>query len=271
VRGDADPTLAAAERGAKRTLWVSVMMAIVLTGALLLAWQAGRANAALADMRADFVSAVTHELKTPIANLRALNETIASERSTMELSREYSQMGVREAVRLSRLVDNLLAYARITDVASAYDFERVEIPAVVERAVREFSAALTHGGFSVDVDLPDGLPAVRADATALSLLLNNLVDNAIRYSPERRQLRISAVATPRTVALTVADKGQGIPADEIPRVTRRFTRGRGSAGGGSGLGLAIVDRIVQDHGGQLRIDSVVGEGTAVTISLPVAE
>ena len=167
-------------------------MAAVLTGALVLAWQAGRANAALAEMRSDFVSAVTHELKTPIANLRALNETIASERSTMEMSREYSQMGIREAVRLSRLVDNLLAYARITDVASAYDFEPVDIPAIVERSVREFSANLTHGGFSVDVDLPDGLPAVRADATALSLMLNNVVDNAIRYSQERRRIRISA-------------------------------------------------------------------------------
>jgi signal transduction histidine kinase len=271
VRADADPTLAAAERGATRTFWVSMMMAAVLTGALLLAWQAGRANAALADMRADFVSAVTHELKTPIANLRALNETIASERSTMELSREYSQMGVREAVRLSRLVDNLLAYARITDVASAYDFEPVEIPAVVERSVREFSANLTHGGFSVDIDLPEKLPAVRADATALNLMLNNLMDNAIRYSSERRHLRISATTDRRTVTLVVADQGQGIAAEDIPRVTRRFARGRGSAAGGSGLGLAIVDRVVHDHGGTLRIDSVVGQGTSVAITLPVAE
>jgi two-component system phosphate regulon sensor histidine kinase PhoR len=189
----------------------------------------------------------------------------------MELSREYSQMGVREAVRLSRLVDNLLAYARITDVASAYDFEPVEIPAVVERSVREFSANLTHGGFSVDIDLPEKLPAVRADATALNLMLNNLMDNAIRYSSERRHLRISATTDRRTVTLVVADQGQGIAAEDIPRVTRRFARGRGSAAGGSGLGLAIVDRVVHDHGGTLRIDSVVGQGTSVAITLPVAE
>lgn len=270
VRADHDPTLAAAERGARRTLLVSSVMAAVLAGALVLAWQAGRANIALAEMRSDFVSAVTHELKTPIANLRALNETIASDRSTIELSREYSQMGIREAVRLTRLVDNLLAYARITDVANAYYFEHVELPAVVERTVREFSANLSHGGFAVEIDLPERLPAVRADATALSLMLNNVVDNAIRYSTERRHLRIAASATSATVTLTVTDQGVGIPAEEIPRVTRKFSRGRGSAAGGSGLGLAIVDRIVNDHGGTLRIESRVGAGTSVAITLPVA-
>lgn len=270
VWADGDPTLLAAGRGARRTLLVSSVMAAVLTGALVLTWQAGRANAALAEMRSDFVSAVTHELKAPIANLRALNETIASERSTMEMSREYSKMGIREAVRLTRLVDNLLAYARITDVANAYQFEAVELAAVVEQSVREFSPNLTQGQFEVDVDLPEKLPAVRADATALNLMLNNLVDNAIRYSTTIRSLHIAATAAGRFVTLMVTDKGIGIPPDDIPRVTRKFSRGRGSAVGGSGLGLAIVDRIVHDHGGSLRIDSHVGAGTSVVIALPVA-
>src|SRR5262249_22800232 len=114
VTAQGDPTLAAAERGARRTLGIATIMALVLAGALVPSWQAGRASAALAEMRSDFVSAVTHELKTPIANLRAINDTLASERSTITMSREYAQMGIREAQRLSRLVDNLLAYARIT-------------------------------------------------------------------------------------------------------------------------------------------------------------
>lgn len=270
VHTNADPTLSAAERGARRTLLVSTVMAVVLTGALVLTWQAGRANAALAEMRSEFVSAVTHELKTPIANLRALNETIASERSTIAMSREYSQMGIREAVRLTRLVDNLLAYARITDVANAYQFEPVEIAAVVERSVREFSSNLSHGHFAVDIDLPEKLPAVRADATALNLMLNNLVDNAIRYSTVVRSLHIGAATAGNMVTLTVSDKGVGIPSEDIPRVTRKFSRGRNSTAGGSGLGLAIVDRIVQDHGGSMRIDSKVGAGTSVAISLPIA-
>lgn len=265
-----DPALATAERGARRAIAIAVAMAIVLSVGLILSLQASRASAQLVEMRSDFVSAVTHELKTPIANLRAIHETLASGRGAVSVLREYSQMGVREAARLARLVDNLLAYARITDVADAYAFESVDLHAIVERTIREFAANLEHGKFDVHTELPEHLPMVRADATALNLMLNNLVDNAIRYSPTVRHLHVGAVAGAHTVTLTVSDKGIGIPADELPKVTRKFTRGRGTEAGGSGLGLAIVDRIVHDHGGSMRISSEVGAGTSVAISLPIA-
>ena len=266
-----DPALGAADSGARWTLGVATVMALVLAVALWLSVQAGRASANLADMRSDFVSAVTHELKTPIANMRAIHETLASGRSTLDMSREYAEMGMREANRLARLVDNLLAYARITDVAHAYTFEPVAIENVVDRSVKEFSSNLAHGDFEVVVDIPDGLPMVKGDLNALNLMLNNLLDNAIRYSRDKRHLSITARTTAKTVALEVTDKGLGIPADEIDRVTRKFWRGQSSQTGGSGLGLAIVDRIVNDHRGSLEIQSQVGAGTTVTISLPRAD
>jgi signal transduction histidine kinase len=263
-----DPTLAAAERGARRTLAVGAVMALALTIGLWLSLEAGRASDTLADMRSDFVSAVTHELKTPIANMRAIHETLASGRVTAETSREYAEMGIREATRLTRLVDNLLAYARITDVAHAYAFEPVAVEAIVDRSIKEFAPNLAHGDFDVHVDMPDGLPMVKADPTALNLMLNNLIDNAIRYARERHHLTITARAQPGAVTLEVTDKGVGIPAEDIERVTRKFWRGPESHAGGSGLGLAIVDRIVADHGGTLEIRSSVGLGTSVIVTLP---
>jgi len=265
-----DPTLAAAESGARRTLAVGAVMALALTIGLWLSLEAGRASETLADMRADFVSAVTHELKTPIANMRAIQETLASGRVTTETSREYAEMGIREATRLTRLVDNLLAYARITDVTHAYSFEPVAIEAVVDRSVKEFAPNLAHGDFDVTVDIPEGLPTVKGDPTALNLMLNNLIDNAIRYSKTRRHLTIAGRTQNGSVTLEVTDKGVGIPAEDIERVTRKFWRGQESASGGSGLGLAIVDRIVADHGGTLEIRSTVGEGTSVTVTLRAA-
>ena len=265
-----DPTLAAAERGARRTLAVGAVMALALTIGLWLSLEAGRASETLADMRADFVSAVTHELKTPIANMRAIHETLASGRVTTETSREYAEMGIREATRLTRLVDNLLAYARITDVTHAYTFEAVALEAIVDRSVKEFASNLAHGDFAVHVDMPDGLPMVKADPTALNLMLNNLIDNAIRYSKERRHLTIAGRAQNGSVTLEVTDQGVGIPAEDIERVTRKFWRGQESHAGGSGLGLAIVDRIVADHGGTLEIRSSVGVGTSVIVTLPAA-
>jgi signal transduction histidine kinase len=119
--------------------------------------------------------------------------------------------------------------------------------------------------------MPDGLPLVKADPTALNLMLNNLIDNAIRYANERHHLTIAARAQPGWVTLEVTDKGMGIPAQDIERVTRKFWRGPESHAGGSGLGLAIVDRIVADHGGKLEIRSAVGVGTSVIVTLPVTE
>jgi signal transduction histidine kinase len=263
-----DPTLAAAESGARRTLAVGAVMAFALAIGLWLSLEAGRASQTLMDMRADFVSAVTHELKTPIANMRAIQETLASGRIAPETSREYAEMGIREATRLTRLVDNLLAYARVTDAAHAYVFERVSLEAIVDRSIKEFAPNLAHGDFDVNVDMPEGLPMVKADPTALNLMLNNLIDNAIRYSKERHHLTIAGRSQNGAVILEVTDKGVGIPEEDLERVTRKFWRGPESHAGGSGLGLAIVDRIVADHGGKLDIRSTVGVGTSVVVTLP---
>lgn len=266
-----DPTLAAAERGARRTLAIAAVMTLTLGIGLLVSLRAARASADLAGMRADFVSAVTHELKTPLANIRAINATLVSGRASPEMIREYAQMGISEATRLTRLVDNLLAYSRVTDVADVYSFEPVRLCDAVKRSLQEFAQALQRDAFSVSVDVPDDLPSVRADPNALGLLLNNLIDNAIRYSTTSRALSVRAHHSAAGVTLEVADRGIGIAAEELARVTRKFFRGRNSASGGSGLGLAIVERIVTDHGGTMGIVSVEGQGTTISVTIPAAE
>src|SRR5262249_23667580 len=113
---------------------------------------------------------------------------------------------------------------------------------------------------------------VRADRTAMSLALSNLIDNAIRYSAQSRHLSISASQNGSALVIEVADKGIGIAAVDLPYLTRKFFRGRGAEKQtGSGLGLAIVQRIVSDHGGSLAFRSVVGEGTTVSVTLPITE
>jgi two-component system sensor histidine kinase SenX3 len=126
-------------------------------------------------------------------------------------------------------------------------------------------------GFEVEVDVPPDTPAIRGDRTACLLLFDNLVDNAIRYSHAERSVSIRARATGPTVTITVTDRGDGIPADELTEVTRRFFRGRNAGSGGSGLGLAIASRIATDQGGSLHIDSAVGAGTTVSVTLPAAD
>ena len=157
----------------------------------MISLQAGRASTKLADMRSNFVSAVTHELKTPIANLRAIHETLASGRATIEMSREYAAMGIRESNRLARLVDNLLAYATDHRRRARLRVRTGLARDGVDRSVKEFAPNLTQGDFDMQVELPERLPPVLGDPTALNLMLNNLLDNAIRYSKNSRQVTIA--------------------------------------------------------------------------------
>jgi signal transduction histidine kinase len=257
-------------RWTNRTLIMSALAGAVLALGLVLTAGAVRSSAKLAEMRSEFVSTVTHELKTPIATIRAVGDTLASGRITdAEPRREYAQLVVQEAKRLTRLVDNLLAYARLTDVTEAYSFEPLDVSVAVCQVQQEFSTQLRTSGFELAVIIPPDLPLVRADRTAVTLLLNNLIDNAIRYSGESKWIQIRASALTNQVAVEVSDRGHGIPANEIQHVTRRFFRGRAAGSGGSGLGLAIAKRIVEDHGGSLNIRSRVHMGTTVMFVLPV--
>jgi len=266
VSGDDDSTLVWA------TDWIIVVItaiAMTLGVSLVFTYQAVRANAALAELRSDFVSTVTHELRTPLATIRAVGDTLVKGRVTSaEALTEYAQLLVQEAKRLTRLVDNLLAYARVTDVAAIYTFERQAPIELIEDVLEDFGNQLLAGHFAVRVEVPADLPQVQADRTAIRLALDNLIDNAIRYSDGRRWIRVAAWADRSRVYIEVSDRGIGIHADELEIVKRKFVRGRLARQGGSGLGLAIVSRVIADHGGRFVLVSQVGEGTTARVDLP---
>jgi len=266
-----DPTLSATSGYAARTLLVAAVSAAVLALGLALTSRAARASARLAEMRSEFVSTVTHELKTPLATIRAAGDSVASGRvSSPATQREYARLVVQESKRLARLVDNLLAYARVTDVTEAYRFEPLPLCELVDETLHGFAAQLDAKGFEVEVSVPPDLPPLNADRTAMQMLLDNIVDNAVRYSGDARWLAVRASGRNGRVFVAVSDRGVGIPAHELEHVVRRFFRGRRAGSGGSGLGLAIASRIISAHGGRLEIESVVGEGTTVRLTLPAA-
>lgn len=265
-----DPSLATAIDGARRTLLAAAVSAIVLVAGVVLTARATRASARLAELRTDFVSTVTHELKTPIATIRAVGDTLVSGRlATPDAHRQYAGIVVQESKRLTRLVDNLLAYARITDVTEAYSFEPLAPAVLVEDLLQRFRSTIADQGFQVTNDVPEDLPPLRADRTAMELLLDNLFDNAVRYSGSGRRIGIAGRPAGDGILLSVHDEGVGITADELAQVMRKFYRGRHAGSGGSGLGLAIANRIVGDHGGRLTIESEPSRGTTVSVLLPV--
>ena len=270
TRGDSSVLAALADANRMRAL--GLVAAATLAVGIALSVRAARARLRLAELRSDFVASVTHEFKTPIATIRAAGETLVADRLDGAAARQdYAGYIVQESRRLNRLVDNLLAFTRVTDTPEVRPpVEAVVLADVVAEALDRFAVQLAAGAFRVDVAVAPTLPPVQGDRTGLALMLDNLVDNVIRHSRGEHWMAIRAKDEGRIVVLEVSDRGGGIPPDEVRHVTRKFYRGRLAGHGGTGLGLAIAARIVDDHHGTLTIQSESGVGTTMRIAIPVA-
>jgi two-component system phosphate regulon sensor histidine kinase PhoR len=255
------------------------------------------------QMRADFVANASHELRTPLSTLIGFIETLSGPaRDDADARDRFLAIMLEQARRMARLVNDLLSLSRIELNEHSPPTQPVELARIVASVVDtlHLKAAGKRMTIALDADPPPavgaglaGLPPVIGDADELAQLVQNLVDNAIKYGRAGTQVRISgwqvplgpdgrpAVRTPslprrlaqNAVALSVADEGEGIAREHIPRLTERFYRvdtARSRDLGGTGLGLAIVKHIVNRHRGVLDIESTVGRGSRFTVYLPAA-
>jgi signal transduction histidine kinase len=220
-------------------------------------------------MKSDFVAAVTHDLKTPVAAIRLVGDTLARRRyDSVETVADYARLLSQEAARLSRSIDGLLTYSRYTEwsrtpvSSSAFD-----IADVIEDALEELRPLLDQLGFDLTVDVPRSLSPVSADRPALVQVVECVIDNAIKYSADAPALRIVGRMDAGRVRVSFSDKGIGIPPEDIRHVFDRFYRGHNVSKAGSGLGLTIAQRIVNAHGGTIDIRSTINVGTDVELSL----
>ena len=251
------------------------LMVLVILGATVFGLRYTIRQLELAQIKSSFVSNVSHELKTPVALIRLAVETLEMGRVTTPEDREkFLRTISRETMRLSRLVDNILDFARLEAGQRVFRFERVDVLDLVRETLEGFRIRLEDQGFAVSVDLPDSLPAVRADPTALTHCLLNLLDNAIKYSRQRREIRVSAESRDGFVAVSVTDRGIGISPADQRRIFEKFVRvetGLVHDVKGAGLGLSLVDQIMRAHGGRVEVSSVVGEGSTFTLLIPVSD
>jgi len=272
VRSLPDQTLLATLQGARRMFFLISIAAGASLLALVLTVRADRASAALASMKSDFVAAVTHELKTPVASIRLVGDTLANGRYTSSKTvQEYAGLLSVEASRLGNSIDNLLTYARYSSAAASSTAELADVePAdLVEDALQGLRPVLTNNRFDLVIDVPPDLPQVCVDRHAIIQALDNIVDNAIKYSTNEKHLAVRGRANGKTVTLTVQDRGAGIANRDLSRVFERFYRGGNVTVSGSGLGLPIAKRIVESHGGRIEVRSTVGMGTEVDVTLPI--
>jgi signal transduction histidine kinase len=254
------------------------LMGVVLIGATFFGLRYTVRQLELAQIKSSFVSNVSHELKTPIALIRLAVETLEMRRlSSPEDSEKFLRSISREAMRLNQLVDNILDFARLEAGKKVFQFAPVNMLEVVRDAVESFRPRLEDQGFRLETELPADLPSVRGDAAALSQCLLNLLDNAMKYSRSRREVKVSAALrvgeaeTQPSVTVSVADRGIGIPPRDQKSIFEKFVRietGLVHDVKGAGLGLSLVDQIMRAHGGRIELKSAVGEGSTFTLVLP---
>lgn len=224
------------------------------------------------QMRADFVSGVTHELKTPVTIMRLYGETLLRQRDISDTERrDFYRVITRESARLGRLVDQVLTFSKVERGDITYDLQPADPAPVIIGIVDDYSDWLEHIGFEVDRLLPATMPVVRFDPAAVSQAVINLLDNAVKYSGSSRRIAVRLSETDGAVVFEVEDHGIGIPAAERPRIFERFHRVANDSGkGGSGLGLFMVRHIMEGHGGSVDVDSEPGRGSRFRLIFPVA-
>jgi len=224
----------------------------------------------LEQARSEFLGNVSHELKTPLTIIKGFVITLQGTPGIPDDWSHSLEIVDRETDRLTRLVNDMLELTRLRSGRVLLRVSPVDLKELLGTVVSQMEVRAREAGIDLSLQCADGILPVSADSDRLKEVMLNLIDNAIKYSAAGGRVMVNAGALPGGVEIWVRDNGPGIPEEEIPFLFERFFRGtvRGNKIEGTGLGLAIVKEIVEAHGGKISVESTLGEGTRVKVSLP---
>ncbi len=269
------PSEAERQFGIRRNIYVLsvvvVIIAILFGGVMAIRGTAKELR--LAKLKSEFVSTVSHEFRTPLTSIRYLAELLQRGRVKEESKKQqYYESITHESERLSRLIENILDFSKIEAGMKEYEFAETNVTEMCQDVVSRFQEQIAPQDFTVEDEISKELPKIFADKEALGRALYNLLDNAVKYSGESRKIKFRAWTDPSKIYLKVEDKGIGIGKEDQDRVFEKFYRSgdvQDSSIKGSGIGLTLVSHIAKAHCGEVIIESGLGEGTEVTIILPI--
>ena len=236
---------------------------------------AGQEAVAIENVRlfqqSDFISEMVHELRTPLMALVALSELLSRPELPAAKREEFAQTIQREARRLTHMTSSFLELSRLESGRVRLKQEPTLLPELIRDTVRVQEPQAAERGITITVDLPETLPTLMGDPDRIKQVILNLVSNAIKYNRPEGTITISAALKRDMIEVSVRDTGKGIPADAVEKLFKRFYRGPDTEGytTGTGLGLSITQRIVQQHGGKIWLESTLGEGSSFYFTLPL--
>ncbi|MEK9136907.1 MAG: ATP-binding protein, partial [Bacteroidota bacterium] len=256
-----------------RNLVLIGLLDVVLIAGVWLVYRTVRREVELAQLKSDFVSNVSHELKTPLSLIRMFGETLQMKRvPTEEKQREYFDTIVQESERLTRLVNNIFNFSRIEAGKKEYHLVESDLNAVVLDVLKSYETHLAHVGFTVSSELVEGLPPITADTESISEALLNIIDNAVKYSDKEKSIGISTGMVDGMAYVDVKDHGIGIDPYHQKKIFEKFYRvstGLVHNTKGSGLGLTLVKHIMDAHGGTVSVKSEIGKGSTFRLAFPI--
>jgi signal transduction histidine kinase len=267
---------AVAALGEGRGVLVAMMagMLLCLWGATYFIVRSLRREAEVGRLQSDFVAAVSHEFRSPLTTVRQMAEMLEANRVPSDQRRhEYYRVIGAEAARLQRLVETVLNFGRLEAGVERYRHDALDAGTLVQSAVAAVEPQARQAGMAIETAGPNQPIQLRGDEDALRLALRNLLENAIKYSPEQPTVWVRWHVVTDRVAIQIVDRGLGVAADERQAIFRKFVRGRAAADAnvrGTGVGLAIVHQIVLAHGGDIQLESEPGQGSTFTLRLPMA-
>jgi two-component system phosphate regulon sensor histidine kinase PhoR len=257
----------------RANLFLIILSMALIFCSLGVIYVAGRRERQLAQLKEDFISNVSHELKTPLSLIRMFSEILVSHRVKNDATRqEYYDIIHSESDRMSRLVTNLLDFARLERERHSLHFEKINIAQLVTKEIEAFRHTMQKDGFELTTQIGGDVPDTMADPNAISMAFFNLLDNAVKYSGERKHVTVSVQANHGTIDLAVQDEGLGIPETERHRIFEKFFRGSSANVKkirGSGIGLSISKHVADMHGGEIRVESEVGRGSTFLLRIPI--
>lgn len=272
-QGKSIEQLTGKERQIYLVLFAGIIL-IMLLGIILMV-RAVIHESEISRMKSEFVSNVSHELKTPLALIRMFGETLDSGIVDDEKKRrEFYSIIRKESERLTHLINNVLDFSRIDTGTKEYNFEFTDLVRVVRSSLEAYKFHIRDLGFEFDIesDIQDDVIMTRVDKDAISQALLNLLSNAVKYSEDRKYIRVGIRRSSTSVSISVTDHGIGIPKKELSKIFDKFYRvatTKAKQTGGSGLGLTLVKNIIEAHGGSIEVESEVGKGSRFTVSIPL--
>jgi signal transduction histidine kinase len=272
---DATRALEASRSPRSLSLWgVSSTLIVTLTLLLgFLVWRDARRDIHVAELRTQFVSSVSHELKTPLTSIRMFAEILQMRGyADPQLHTEYLETIVNESERLTRLLNNVLDFSRIERGQKRYRMEPTALSEIIQATVRTIQYPLAAQGFVLDLDICDTVPPLAVDRDAIQQAVLNLLTNAMKYSGKRRNIELRLVSDTGGAVIEVTDHGIGIPEKEQARIFEKFYRAQvpeNRAISGTGLGLALVAHVMEAHGGNVQVKSKPGEGSRFSLRFPL--